>query len=295
MAFPVRTCAVMGRFADPRIADCLGTLLPHLLSRGVQVLVSESDGLAGEAAGVTRVPEHEIGQRADLVIAVGGDGTLLYAARLVAGHPVPLIGVNRGRLGFLTDVMPQDMLPSVDAALAGELAEDQRPLLKAQLHRGAGGVAQAFALNDVVMQKHDTGRTLDFETRIDGRYVNTHDGDGVIVASPTGSTAYALSCSGPIIEPHLPALVIVPICAHTLSDRPIVVAASSVIGIALLERPDTRANVTCDGMVLGPFVPGDRLEITTAAERVRLLHPPGHDFYKLLRSKLHWGRGSFDR
>ena len=295
MAFPVRTCALVGRFADPRIAESLGTLLPHLANLGVRVLVSEEAELDVAAAGVTRVPEGEIGERAELVIAIGGDGTLLYAARLVAGRAVPIIGVNRGRLGFLTDVMPQDMLPSVDAALAGKLAEDQRPLLKARLHGARASAAQAFALNDVVMQKHDTGRTLDFETRIDGAFVNTHDGDGIIIASPTGSTAYALSCGGPIIEPHLPALVIVPICAHTLSDRPIVVAATSVIEVALLERPDTHAHVTCDGMMLGAIFPGDRLEITTAAERVTLLHPPGHDYYKLLRSKLHWGRGSFER
>ena len=295
MAFPVRSCALVGRFADPRVAESLGTLLPHLASRGVRVLMSEADDHGVPAAGVTRVPEGEIGERADLVIAIGGDGTLLYAARLVAGRAVPLIGVNRGRLGFLTDVMPQDMLSSVDAALAGELAEDQRPLLRAQLHGAHGPLAQALALNDVVMQKHDTGRTLDFETRINHNYVNTHDGDGIIVASPTGSTAYALSCSGPIIEPHLSALVIVPICAHTLSDRPIVVAADSVIEITLLERLDTRANVTCDGMMLGAIAAGHRLEITTAAERVTLLHPPGHDYYKLLRSKLHWGRGSFAR
>jgi len=144
------------------------------------------------------------------------------------------------------------------------------------------------------MQKHETGRTLDFETRIDGTYVNTHDGDGIIVASPTGSTAYALSCNGPIMEPHLPALVIVPICAHTLSDRPIVVASKCVIEVVLLERADTQANVTCDGALLGALTPADRLEVTTAAERVTLLHPPGHDYYRLLRSKLRWGRGSFE-
>ena len=295
MTFPVRSCALVGRFADPRIADCLSTLVPHLARRGVEVLVSESDVLAPAMKGITVVPEQQIRTRADLVIAVGGDGTLLYGARLVAGNGVPLIGVNRGRLGFLTDVMPQDMLSSVDAALAGELEEDRRPLLKARLHGGQGLRGEAFAVNDVVMQKHDTGRTLDFETRIDGRYVNTHDGDGIIVASPTGSTAYALSCGGPIIEPHLQALVIVPICAHTLSDRPIVVAATSVIEVALLERPDTRANVTCDGMVLGAMEPGERLEITTAGEQVTLLHAPGFDYYTLLRSKLHWGRGSFER
>jgi NAD+ kinase len=295
MSFPVRSCALVGRFADPRIADCLSTLVPHLAGRGIEVLVSASDTLASAAKDAAVVPEGEIGKRAGLVIAVGGDGTLLYAARLVAGYGVPLLGVNRGRLGFLTDVMPQDMLTAVDAALAGELDEDRRPLLKARLHSGQGLRGEAFALNDVVMQKYDTGRTLDFETRIDGRYVNTHDGDGIIVASPTGSTAYALSCSGPIIEPHLPALVIVPICAHTLSDRPIVVAANCVVEVILLERPDTQANVTCDGAVLGEIGCDDRLEVTTAAERVTLLHPKGHDYYRLLRSKLHWGRGSFER
>ncbi|HLJ39085.1 MAG TPA: NAD(+)/NADH kinase [Steroidobacteraceae bacterium] len=294
MAFPVRTCALVGRYTDARVAETVHALLPHLKSRGVQVLASES--AAGlEAPDVTRVPEAAIGARADLVIAIGGDGTLLYAARLVARHGVPLLGVNRGRLGFLTDVMPQDMLPSVDAALAGTLQADERPLLAAQLHGAGGGLAQSLALNDVVMQKHDTGRTLDFETRVDQRYVNTHDGDGIIVASATGSTAYALSCGGPIIEPQLEALVIAPICAHTLSDRPIVVSSRSVIEVVLLPRPDTQANVACDGMRLGALMPGDRLEVRAARERVTLLHPEGHDYYKLLRSKLHWGRGSFER
>ena len=294
MAFPVRTCALVGRFADPRVAESVGALLPHLAGRGVKVLVSTEAELA-PGLPVERVAEAEFGARADLIIAVGGDGTLLYAARLVARHGVPLIGINRGRLGFLTDIMPQDMLESVDAALAGELEEDQRPLLRAQLQRDGGELAQSFALNDVVMQKHDTGRTLDFETRINGTYVNTHDADGIIVASPTGSTAYALSCGGPIIEPHLPALVIVPICAHTLSDRPIVVAANSVVEVELLERPDTQANVTCDGALLGEIACHDRLEVTTAAERVTLLHPRGNDYYRMLRSKLRWGRGNFER
>lgn len=294
MAFPVRSCALIGRFTDPRVAETLNALLPHLKSRGVEVLVSEAASGIDPAA-VVRVPEQSLGQRADLVIAVGGDGTLLYAARLVAHHGVPLLGVNRGRLGFLTDIMPQDLLPSVDAALRGGLQPDERPLLTARLHGSGGRLAQALALNDVVMQKHETGRTLDFETRIDQRYVNTHDGDGIIVASATGSTAYALSCGGPIIEPHLEALVIAPICAHTLSDRPIVVSLRSVVEVALLERPDTQANVTCDGLLLGALTPGDRLEVCAASERVTLLHPPGHDYYKLLRSKLHWGRGGFER
>ena len=295
MAFPVRCCALVGKFEDPRIAESVNALVPHLTRRGVQVLVSEHDPPGVSGAGVTRVADGELGARADLLIAIGGDGTLLHAARLVARRSVPLLGVNRGRLGFLTDVMPQNMLQWVDAALAGELEADRRQLLTARLHKADGQIAEAFALNDVVMQKHDTGRTLDFETRVNGRFVNTHDGDGIIIASATGSTAYALSCGGPIIEPHLEALVIAPICAHTLSDRPIVVSARSVIEIALHERPDTQANVTCDGAILGALAPGDRLETRTAGEHVTLLHPPGHDYYKILRSKLHWGRGSVER
>jgi NAD+ kinase len=293
MAFPVRTCALVGRFADARVAESVATLVPHLAAAGVTVLVHSHAALG--PAPVTRVAEEDFGPRADLVIAVGGDGTLLHAARLVARHGVPLLGVNRGRVGFLTDVMPQDMLASVDLALRGELSSDERPLLAARLVCAGGKVAEALALNDVVMQKHDTGRTLDFETRINGQFVNSHGGDGIIVATGTGSTAYALSCGGPILEPHLPALVIAPICPHTLSDRPIVVSSSSVIEVVLSERADTQAHVICDGAMLGDFAAQDRLEVRLAAERVRLLHPPGYDYYRLLRSKLHWGRGSFER
>lgn len=290
MAFPVRTCALVGKFADPRVAESVGALLPHLLEKKLMVLVSEDMDLPATWRGVTRVAEAEIAEKADLVLAIGGDGTLLYAARLVAGHDVPLLGINRGRLGFLTDVMPQDMLGCLDAALAGGLERDERPLLRARLHAG-GKCAEALALNDVVLQKAGTGRMLDFETRVNGRYVNTHAGDGIVVASATGSTAYALSCGGPIIEPSLDVLVLAPICPHTLSDRPIVVSARSDIEIRLLERLDTGAEVVCDGAVLGELTPADHLQITVAQARITLLHPPDHDYFSLLRSKLHWGRG----
>jgi NAD+ kinase len=244
---------------------------------------------------VTRVPEAEIAEQADLVIAIGGDGTLLYAARLVAHRGVPLIGINRGRLGFLTDVLPQDMLASVDAALEGRCESDQRALLEARLVGAGGTTTRALALNDVVLQKWETGRMLDFETWIDDAYVNTHGGDGLVVASSTGSTAYALSCGGPIISPHLDVLVVAPICPHTLSDRPIVVSARSVIAIKLIDRPDTRAQVTCDGVPLGALQPGDRLEVHPTAQKITLLHPQKFEYYRLLRSKLRWGRGSFNQ
>jgi NAD+ kinase len=298
MALPVRTCALVGRFMDSRVAESAHALLAHLATRQVDVLVSDTtDAMAGSGLALQRVPESDLARRADLIIAIGGDGTLLYAAGLVARHGdgVPLLGINRGRLGFLTDVMPQDMLGCVDAALEGRLESDERPLLAACLRQAAGAVSEALALNDVVLQKMATGRMLDFETRVGGRYVNTHAGDGVVIATATGSTAYALSCGGPIIEPHLDALVMAPICPHTLSDRPIVVSAREMIEIELLQRPDTRGQVTCDGTILGQIAPGDRLEVKPAGERIRLLHPAGHDYFRLLRSKLHWGRGNAER
>jgi NAD+ kinase len=295
MGFPVRKCALIGRFVDPRVAESVSVLLPYLKSRGVQVLISDGADIPDGLNGVTRLPEADLAEQADILIAIGGDGTLLYGARLVARHNVPLLGINRGRLGFLTDVMPQDMLQSVDAAIEGKLEKEERTLLLACLRRDDGTVTESLALNDVVLQKAATGRMLDFESRVNGRYVNTHSGDGIVVATATGSTAYALSCGGPIVEPHLDVLVLAPICAHTMSDRPVVVSGRSSIEIKLIERYDTYAQVACDGVVLGNMEPDvDRLEIKAAKERITLLRPQDHDYYCLLRSKLHWGRGGRD-
>jgi NAD+ kinase len=283
MAFPVRACALVGRFADPRIAEPLSVLVPHLAARKITVLVGAEMALPGIMADVERVPIAALAARADLVIAIGGDGTLLYAAGLVARHGVPLLGINRGRLGFLTDVMPEELVAEVDAALQGRLVPDERPLLAAHLSNSRGVIVEALALNDVVLQRLATGRMVDVESHIDGRFVNTHAGDGVVVASATGSTAYALSCGGPIVEPHLPVFVVATICPHTLSNRPIVVSARSTIEIRLLDRHDRHAQLVCDGAVLAEITPGDRLSVKQARERVTLLH-----------SKLHWGHGSHD-
>ena len=295
MASSAQACALIGRFSDARVAESALTLLPHLNQRGVRVLLPKDDPLPASAGVVTRLPEEEIADHADLVVAIGGDGTLLYAARLVAHRGVPLIGINRGRLGFLTDVLPQDIITSVDAAIEGRCERDERALLEARIVGPDGMRAQALALNDVVLQKWETARMLDFETWIDGAYVNTHGGDGLVVASSTGSTAYALSCGGPIVAPHLDVLVLAPICPHTLSDRPIIVPGRSMITVRLIERPDTRAQVTCDGVSLGELMPGDRLEVHPTAQKITLLHPNRFDYYRLLRSKLHWGRGSFNK
>jgi NAD+ kinase len=295
MALPAQACALIGRFSDPRVAESALTLLPHLRKRGVRALLSEGDPLDAPADLAERIPEEEIVNQADLVIAIGGDGTLLYAARLVAHRGVPLVGINRGRLGFLTDVLPQDMFASVDAALEGRAERDERSMLEARIVGANGITVRALALNDVVLHKWETGRMLDFETWIDGAFVNSHGGDGLVIASATGSTAYALSCGGPIVAPHLDVLVVAPICPHTLSDRPIIVSGRSIIAVKLVDRPDTRAQITCDGVSLGELTPGDRLEVHPTAQKITLLHPNKFDYYRLLRSKLHWGRGGFNQ
>lgn len=277
MGIAFQQIAVVGREDDPRVAEPLEALTAHLTEAGVTVL---SENNADDA---------------DLIIAVGGDGTMLYAGRLAREFETPILGINRGRLGFLADVTPDEMITSVDHVLAGEYAIDSRLLLKATLTRTSGETEVSYALNDVVLQRRDTGRMVDFETSVDGTYVNTHAGDGLIIATPTGSTAYALSCGGPIIEPQLDAVVVVPICPHTLTDRPLVLSADLEIEIKLLERDDTKAEITVDGFPTGGILPGDKLTISAANTRVTLVHPPGYDFYGILRSKLFWGRDNRNR
>jgi NAD+ kinase len=291
MQKPIRTCALVGKFQDPRVAECATALVPELLARNLTVLVPQDASAGNAPAGVTITALAQLIERTDLMIAIGGDGTLLYAAGLVAGHEIPLLGINRGRLGFLTDVLPQDMVASLTAVLAGDCEADRRMLLRARLIAVDDTEVSGFALNDVVFNRLDTGRMLDFETRIDGRYVNSHGGDGMVVATATGSTAYALSCGGPIVDPRLNVLVVAPISPHTLSDRPIVVPGQSTIDIRLSGQTDAGAQVNCDAAMLGVLNPGGRLEIAPAGRAITLLHPPGYDYFRLLRSKLHWGLG----
>ncbi|MFM8586484.1 MAG: NAD(+) kinase [Gammaproteobacteria bacterium] len=290
----IRRCALITRFADTRVAESAALIARHLASRGLEALASEDERDRLQGVEARFLSESALIREADLIIAIGGDGTLLYAAGLVAEHGTPLLGVNRGRLGFLTDVMPEDMLSSVDAALAGQCLRDERPLLRAEIKSAAGSTVSGLALNDVVLQKRQSGHLIDFETWIDGHFVNSHGGDGLVVASATGSTAYALSCGGPIVDPSLEVVVVTPICPHTLSDRPIVVSARSAIEIRIIDRPDSSAEVACDGRSLAPLNPGESLVIRTAGARITLLHPEGYDYYRLLRSKLNWGRRSFD-
>jgi NAD+ kinase len=291
MSQSFKSIALVGNANDLRVSECMLSLASHIYARGMRALVDPGVGLAFKPDSVVLCPEAAFATRADLIIAIGGDGTLLYAARLVAAHSVPLLGINRGRLGFLTDVSPNSMLEDIDTVLDGRYSEDRRSLLAARLERAAAPAVHSLALNDVVVNKWETGRTIDFETSINGRFVNSHGGDGIVIATATGSTAYALSCGGPIVEPDLDVWVLAPICPHTLSDRPIVVRAGSKIQLRMSDRYDSRAQVTCDGNAIGDLAQGDNLFVESADSQITLLHPPGYDYYRLLRSKLHWGRG----
>jgi len=277
MSTSFRNIVIVGKPDEPRVTEPTDQLRAHLTEAGVNLLVRE-----------------EI-DSADLVIAIGGDGTMLYASRLARESGTPILGINRGRLGFLADVTPEEMLTSVDHVLQGDYSTDSRLLLEARMLRRNGDQEVAYALNDVVLQRRETGRMVDFETRIAGQYVNTHSGDGLVIATPTGSTAYALSCGGPIIEPQLDAVVVVPISPHTLTDRPIVVSSGQPVEVSLLQRDDTKAEITVDGNPMGDIWPGDKLQISAANNRVTLVHPPGYDFYEILRSKLFWGRDNRTR
>jgi NAD+ kinase len=287
---PEAPIALTGRATDPRVGDAMRALAAHLGARGLAVRGSASQAAEWAGLDVELVPDADIAQGARFVVAVGGDGTMLLAARLAAIAGVPLLGINRGRVGFLADVGPERMLESVDDAIGGRCEIERRMLLNATL-TNPSQPRSAQALNDVVLARRETGRMVDVRTWVDGTYVNTHSGDGFIISTSTGSTAYALSCNGPIMHPGLDALLLVPICPHTLSDRPIVVSGSARIELEVIDRDDARVQVVCDGNVMGDLQPGTRLRVERAPCAVTLLHPPGHDYFRTLRSKLHWGRG----
>jgi len=282
--------ALVGNDRDARVVETMQLLAVHLHARGRKVFAESDSAVDFGTTLVERRPTDKLAAAAKLVVAVGGDGTMLHAARLASPYSVPVLGVNRGRLGFLADIGSQDVRDRLDEILDGRFVQDKRAMLTATL-TSARSTVSGQALNDVVLQKWQTGRTLDFETWIDGRYVNTHRADGLVVATATGSTAYALSCGGPILYPELDALVLAPICPHTLSDRPIVVRSSAQIEIRLVERLETKAQVICDGVSLGELALDEKLVVGPASTSVTLLHPEDHDYFRILRSKLRWGRG----
>ncbi|MEH6582943.1 MAG: NAD(+) kinase [Halioglobus sp.] len=279
---------LVGRSQQDGLVAVLRELLDLLEARGLDIIL---ESRLGEL-----VPDHsprlgsrdEIGQEADLVIVVGGDGSLLSAARTLAKYDVSVLGVNRGRLGFLTDISPDEIARQVPAVLDGHYERDSRFLLDAQVRRDGQVVGRADALNDVVVNSGTSAQMIELELSIDGIFVYRQRADGLIISTPTGSTAYSLSGGGPIMHPSLDAVVLVPMYPHALSSRPIVVDGNSEIRIDILERNRIHPPVTCDGQVNMTARPGDSIYITKEPHRLTLLHPVGHSFYASCRDKLRW-------
>jgi NAD+ kinase len=228
------------------------------------------------------------GKGADLAVVAGGDGTMLAAARDLVQIGVPLVGINQGRLGFMTDIGHDDMRSGLGAILDGRYVVEERSLLDAEIQRDGKSMLRTLALNEAVVGKGAQGRLIEFELSLDGEFVYTLRADGILVATPTGSTAYALSAQGPILHPAVPALALVPLNPHTLSARPVSVSDKSVIEIKLARTPGVDAQTYFDGIALAELAPGDRLILKRSTHVLRFVHPPGYKYFATLREKLGW-------
>jgi NAD+ kinase len=281
---------LIGKHGDPAVKETIRQLCEYLDELGKDVLLEDSTCRLLEDQPMPSTSQNDLPCRSDLVIVVGGDGTMLHAARSLALHNTPLLGINLGRLGFLTDISPVEIRPRLDQILAGQYEEEERFLLRLSLgdeSRLNGGVR---ALNDIVLHKWNIARMIEFETYINGQLVNDQRSDGLIVSTPTGSTAYALAAGGPLMHPSLNALLLAPLCPHTLSNRPIVVDGESEIEIHLSREHAEDVQLTCDGQVTLPVMEGEIIRIRKDEHRLRLIHPPGHDYYGTLRAKLGWSK-----
>ena len=289
------TIGIIGKRQDARASETLDRLLGMLRSRLAdgrvsQVLVS-SENPGRSARDIEHVSRDALAERCQLVIVIGGDGTLLSAARSLAPTNVPILGINQGRLGFLVEVRPEQIETALDAVIGGEYSIEERPLLSTRVHRSDGSTSPPqLAVNDVVIRNLASIRMLEFETWLEDEFISRHRADGLIVSTPTGSTAYALSSGGPILHPELSALTLVPICPHTLTDRPIAVPAGRLIRIITRGETSTGASMTCDGQVGISLSADDTIEITPSPHRLRLLHSRDYSYFSLLRNKLLWGR-----
>jgi len=265
----------------------VAALRPHTEDFVIEGITADACHTRGlRAADTTSVVHNR-----DLIIAVGGDGTLLRAAQLAFPRNVPLLGVNLGRLGFLADLTLQQVTSGLAAILNGAYATEERFVLRCEVWRGGTRIATGHALNDVVIQRWNTTRLITLHTYVDSCFVHSQRADGMIISTPTGSTAYALSGGGPILYPALPAIVLVPVCPHTLTNRPIVLANSVSIEIEIATDHPDESRVTCDGNALPSVGAGDRIRIAKHDQAVHLIHPAGHDHFAILRAKLQWGQG----
>ena len=280
----------VGIVAKPDAARAQGVilqLLPWLTSRGHSVVLEKETADLVPSAVTDAASRAELPGQVDLLIILGGDGTLLSMARAVGDLGVPLLGVNLGGLGFLTATTLDEMFPALDAYFGGRMAIEERMLLSARVVRNGQTVCEHAALNDVVITKSAMSRIIDLSVSVEGRHATAYRADGLIISTPTGSTAYSLSAGGPILFPTMDAVVLTPICSHTLTNRPIVVPGTDRIEVTLLADQEVMA--TMDGQVGVGLREGDTVEICKAAARIRLVRFPQKDFFSVLRTKLKWG------
>ncbi len=284
------TIGIAAKQGSDAVCATLLRLVRFIKTRGHRVIIErESMALmAGEEADSATL--EEIARRADLAISVGGDGTLLHVARTLAQHGVPLVGINLGRLGFLADIPSHEMIDALEQILQGRYLEDRRFLVRVEIGKNGDVRCGATAVNDVVVHKWNLARLIELETWIGGRFFDTQRSDGLIISTPTGSTAYALSGGGPLLLPSLNALVLVPICPHRLGNRPTVVDADSKIEILVCGQTEPEhVRVSCDGQTLLSVERGERIRIRKDRHPIRLIHPTQHDHFGILRAKLGWG------
>ncbi len=278
--------AVVGRHASASIAKPLARLAAFLAARGHRVMLEAQTAQTSPVPGYPTVSTSEFAASVDLAIAVGGDGTILSIARQIAPFDIPLIGINQGRLGFLTDIPIALMETALEEILAGRYLEQRRTLLTAAVLRTDGSREETLALNDVVVNRGALGSMIECAVEIDGRYAYGLRADGIIVATPTGSTAYALSAGGPILAPELASLLLVPVAPHALTHRPIAISDDASIAITVIRGRD--AAMHSDGQAHFALAEGDRVTVARAPFRARFLHPEDHDYFATLRQKLHW-------
>ena len=271
------------------VVDSLSRLFAFLSEKDVEIVLDDVTAGLIENPGVNECTREELSSRCDLVIVVGGDGSMLNVAKFIASDQVPVIGINRGKLGFLTDVLPNEIETNIANVLNGNYSVEKRFLLDVVARRGETEHNLGAALNDVVLHPGKAAQMIEFELFVDDKFVYSQESDGLIVATPTGSTAYALSAGGPIMHPHLNAVVLVPMYPHALSSRPIVIDGDSEIRLVVAAKESLEPQLSCDGEVKYTAVAGDEFLVTKKSVPLQLIHPPNHSFYQACRSKLGWG------
>jgi NAD+ kinase len=284
-----KTIGLIGKYGDPTIAQTLTTMASFLNDKRLEVWLDDDTARTVPNLGLNTCDREQLGQRCDLAVVIGGDGTLLDAARTLSDAGISVVGINLGRLGFLADISPLTMLDVMKEILAGNYCSEERFLLQSTIIRDGQTIRECDAFNDVVVAKWNMARMIEFETHVNGLFMDVQRSDGIIVSTTTGSTAYALSGGGPILMPTLNAIALVPICPHTLSNRPVVVDGDSHIGIVVRDCKLDHAQLTCDGQNNYDLRDGDRIEISKKDKPIRLIHPADHDYFHILRAKLRWG------